>query len=92
MVVSNAPIPTKTIKDGLADRLRLVSMDFARQKPGQRLCDVLGLPPRTLQNYESGCTIPAEVILAIIHTLGIHPNWLMTGQGARYRPASVNLD
>jgi hypothetical protein len=48
----------------------------------------LGLPVRTWYNYESGVTVPAEVILRIIELTSVEPMWLLHGQGPKFRPAS----
>jgi hypothetical protein len=44
------------------------------------------LPVRTWENYETGVTIPATVILGFIEVTGAHPKWLLTGEGERYLP------
>ena len=51
---------------------------------GPLLAEALGLPERTWQNYESGVTIPAPVILRFIELTGANPRWLRTGAGGRY--------
>jgi hypothetical protein len=48
------------------------------------------LPARTWYNYETGVTVPAEVLLGFIDQTGANPTWLLTGEGARYRNASDN--
>ena len=47
----------------------------------------LGIPFRTLHNYESGCTIPAHSILRFIELTRVHPHWLLTGHGSRFQDA-----
>ena len=42
-------------------------------------------PPRTWYNYETGVTVPAEVLLGFIEQTGANPIWLLTGEGPRYR-------
>jgi hypothetical protein len=37
-----------------------------------------------LHNYESGCTIPAHSILRFIKLTGVHPHWLLTGNGEQF--------
>jgi hypothetical protein len=44
----------------------------------------LRLPDETWQNYESGVTIPAPVILEFIVLTGASPRWLLSGEGDRY--------
>ncbi len=45
----------------------------------------LNLPARTWYNYETGVTVPAEVLLSFIDQTGTNPVWLLTGQGPKYR-------
>ena len=53
-------------------------------RTGDRYSLALGIPFRTLHNYESGCTIPAHSILRFIKLTGVDPHWLLTGNGARF--------
>jgi hypothetical protein len=57
---------------------------------GEHLAAMLGLPPRTLRNYENGCTMPAEILLAVIAISNVHPHWLATGLGPKYLPNPAN--
>jgi len=41
----------------------------------------LGIPQRTLANYELGQAIPAEVALALLEVAGLSPSWLLHGRG-----------
>ena len=43
------------------------------------------LPARTWYNYETGVTVPAEVLLGFIEQTGANPIWLLTGEGPKYR-------
>ncbi|MEO6810403.1 MAG: S24 family peptidase, partial [Isosphaeraceae bacterium] len=45
----------------------------------------LNLPARTWYNYETGVTVPAEVLLAFIDQTGTNPHWLLNGEGPKYR-------
>ena len=45
----------------------------------------LNLPARTWYNYETGVTVPAEVLLGFIDQTGANPIWLLSGEGPRYR-------
>ncbi len=44
----------------------------------------LDLPVRTYYLYESGVSIPAEVLLQIIDLTGARPAWLLRGEEPRY--------
>ena len=48
----------------------------------------LSLPARTWYNYETGVTVPAEVLLGFIEQTGANPIWLLTGEGPKYRRPS----
>ena len=58
-------------KMSLAERLSSLRAEMFGDRGGPELARQLGLPVRTWYNYESGVTVPAEVILKIIElTLG----------------------
>ncbi len=48
------------------------------------LAVLIGVPVRTWENYEAGCTLPAETLLRFIEVTRAHPHWLLTGEGDRY--------
>jgi len=50
----------------------------------------LGLPIRTWYNYESGVTIPAEVILKFVELTSVEPLWLLHGRGPKFRTTSAS--
>jgi len=64
----------------LARRIREVRVERFGEGGGPRLAELLGLPERTWQNYESGVMIPALVILRFIEATGADPLWLLRGQ------------
>ena len=76
----------RSIRSDLAERMRILVREAYGEEGNNYLAAMLGIPPETLRNYEAGCTIPAEVILAVIQITGVHPNWLLTGAGPRYLP------
>jgi hypothetical protein len=88
MNLPNRGDESRAVRKGIVERLRIL----AREKYGEAnswwFAPALGLPPKTLVNYEAGCTIPAEVMLAIIDITGAHPHWLLTGCGPRYLRAN----
>jgi hypothetical protein len=69
----------------LGCRVRLVREELFGAYGASILADALCLPSRTLLNYESGCTIPARVLLRFLEVTGTEPHWLLTGTGPRYR-------
>ena len=74
----------QTVKMGLAERIREIRIDLYGKNGGPLLAEALKIPFRTLHNYESGCTIPAQTILRFIELTGADPHWLLTGHGDRF--------
>jgi hypothetical protein len=72
-------------KYALAERLRLLRAELYGDRGGPELSRRLGLPIRTWYNYESGVTVPAEVVLKIIELTSVEPIWLLHGQGPKFR-------
>jgi transcriptional regulator with XRE-family HTH domain len=73
------------IKDVIARRLRLIRTELYGEEGGPELAGRLGLPLRTWLNYESGVTIPGEVLLRLIELTGTEPLWLLRGVGEKTR-------
>lgn len=73
------------VKASISSRLREVRQELFGEHGGPELARRLGLPARTWYNYETGVTVPAEVLLAFIEQTGTNPDWLLTGTGPRYR-------
>lgn len=73
----------QVIKLALAHRVQEVRLDLYGVYGGPLLAEALQIPFRTLHNYESGCTIPAETILRFIEVTGASPHWLLTGEGEK---------
>ena len=72
-------------KYALAERLRTLRAELYGDRGGPELSRRLGLPIRTWYNYESGVTVPAEVVLRIIELTSVEPIWLLHGQGPKFR-------
>lgn len=72
------------VKASLSRRLRDVRQELFGEHGGPELARRLGLPARTWYNYETGVTVPAEVLLAFIDQTGANPAWLLSGDGAKY--------
>lgn len=69
----------------ISHRLKEVRQELFGEHGGPELARRLNLPARTWYNYETGVTVPAEVLLAFIDQTGVNPVWLLTGEGPRYR-------
>src|SRR3954465_7350150 len=72
-------------KYALAERLSALRSELYGDRGGPELARQLGLPVRTWYNYESGVTVPAEVVLKIIELTSVEPIWLLHGQGPKFR-------
>ena len=76
------------VKASLSRRLKEVRQEIFGEHGGPELARRLGLPARTWYNYETGVTVPAEVLLGFIEQTAANPIWLLTGEGVRYRRSS----
>lgn len=80
----NAPESVK-IKHGLSERLREIRTELFGDRGGPDLARRLEIPVRTWYNYETGVTVPAEIILRIVELTSVEPVWLLRGDGPRFR-------
>ena len=85
MARKKTPKNRVNVKAALSRRLRDVRQELFGEHGGPELARRLNLPARTWYNYETGVTVPAEVLLGFIDQTGATPIWLLTGEGARYR-------
>ena len=76
------------VKASLSRRLREIRQEIFGEHGGPELARRLNLPARTWYNYETGVTVPAEVLLGFIEQTGANPTWLLNGEGPRYRHAN----
>ena len=72
-------------KSELASRLKEIRTERFGERGGPELARRLGLPIRTWYNYETGVTVPSEVLLRFIELTEVEPRWLLHGDGPRYR-------
>jgi hypothetical protein len=75
---------SELLKSELARRIRKVRHDRFGEHGGPLMADALRLPVRTWLSYEGGGAIPGTVLLHFIDLTGVHPHWLLTGEGAVY--------
>lgn len=73
------------VKASLSRRLREIRQELFGDHGGPELARRLDLPARTWYNYETGVTVPAEVLLSFIEQTGVNPTYLISGEGSRYR-------
>lgn len=74
-----------SVKAQIAGRLREIRQELFGEHGGPELARRLNLPARTWYNYETGVTVPAEVLLTFIDQTGANPEWLLTGEGQKYQ-------
>ena len=67
------------IKASLSRRLREIRQEIFGEHGGPELARRLNLPARTWYNYETGVTVPAEVLLSFIDQTSANPTWLLSG-------------
>jgi hypothetical protein len=80
------------VKASLSRRLREIRQELFGEHGGPELARRLSLPARTWYNYETGVTVPAEVLLGFIDQTGANPLWLLTGEGMKYRHHNSELE
>jgi hypothetical protein len=77
------------VKASLSRRLREIREELFGEHGGPELARRLNLSARVWYNYETGVTVPAEVVLGFIEQTGANPIYLFTGEGPRFgRPAA----
>lgn len=70
----------------LSKRLREIRRELFGDQGGPELARRLNLPARTWYNYETGVTVPAEVLLRFLVETRAEPAFVLTGKGPMYRP------
>lgn len=81
---------TVRAKYDLAERLREIRVELFGERGGSEMARRLGVPIRTWYNYESGVTVPAEVLLRFLELTSVEPQWLLRGRGERFRAGPVS--
>lgn len=83
MARKKTPATRVNVKAQISGRLRELRQELFGEHGGPELARRLNLPARTWYNYETGVTVPAEVLLAFIDQTGANPSWLLSGLGPR---------
>src|SRR5271154_2728336 len=73
------------VKASLSRRLREIRQETFGEHGGPELARRLNLPPPTRYNYETGVTVPAEVLLSFIDETSANPTWLLSGVGEKFQ-------
>ncbi len=77
------------VKCFLSERLRQIRVELYGERGGSEMARRLSLPIRTWYNYESGVTVPAEVMLRFVELTNAEPMWLLHGKGPKFRAAAA---
>ena len=85
MARKKTPKVRVNVKASLSRRLREIRQELFGDHGGPELARRLSLPARTWYNYETGVTVPAEVLLSFIEQTGANPLYLISGEGPKYR-------
>jgi phage repressor protein C with HTH and peptisase S24 domain len=75
----------------LADRIRSIRTELYGERGLADLAKQIGVPVRTWYSYETGVTVPAEVLLRFIELTHVEPLWLLHGQGNKLQSAAACL-
>ena len=86
MARKKTPKVRVNVKASLSRRLREIRQELFGEHGGPELARRLNLPARTWYNYETGVTVPAEVLLGFIDQTGANPIWLLSGEGPQVPP------
>jgi hypothetical protein len=73
-------------------RARSVRRELYGEQGVPHLAEVLGIPPRTWENFEAGVAIPGHVVVGFLALTGVDPGWLRTGEGEPYASRSAGRD
>jgi len=71
----------------LADRLRTIRAEIFGEHGLAELARQLDVPVRTWYSYESGVTVPGEILLRFVELTLVDPAWLLHGRGEKYQMA-----
>jgi hypothetical protein len=82
---------TRMLRSMIALRIRAIRQEHYGDRGVDILAAHLELPVRTWEHYESGVTIPGEVLLRFMVETGVSASWVLTGEGARYIAADAAI-
>jgi repressor LexA len=81
------PYEEEKMKSTIGDRMREAREN--KEFDQSTLADKIGIVTRTLQRWEKGEQIPDGIsITKIAKATGVHPQWLLTGEGEMYHSPS----
>jgi hypothetical protein len=68
----------------LADRLRTIRTELYGERSLAEFARRIGVPVRTWYSYETGVTVPAEILLQFVDLTQLEPLWLLHGRGPQF--------
>jgi hypothetical protein len=74
-----------SVNQSLSRRLRQIRQEVFGEHGGPELARRLELPARTWYNYETGVTVPYEVLVQFIEQTRANPTYLILGEGEHFR-------
>jgi transcriptional regulator with XRE-family HTH domain len=91
--VGGSPVNSSSqARSQVADRLRTIRFELFGERGGAEVARRLGVSARTWLRYETGATVPPEVLLSYIELTKVNPTWLLFGNGPRYARHDGSLD
>ena len=85
MLTSKTPPKPSRPTFAVAARLAELRSQHFGDEGTAAIAKELGIPAQTWRNYEHGVAAPAEVILKVLVLFAIEPQWLLTGEGIKFR-------
>jgi hypothetical protein len=76
----------------LADRIRSIRTELYGERGLAELAKQIGVPVRTWYSYETGVTVPAEILLRFIELTHVEPLWLLHGNGNKYEDPDDSME
>jgi transcriptional regulator with XRE-family HTH domain len=76
----------------LGERLRSIRIELYGKRGLTALAQAIGVSDHALASYEAGSAAPAEVLLAFVEHTRADPNWLLHGEGPRFRGEAGESD
>jgi len=76
----------------LSTRLRTIRKEQFGERGTAEITRQIGVPNRSWYSYETGVTVPAEVMLRFVELTLVEPHWLLHGQGPKYRTSAPDND
>jgi hypothetical protein len=73
------------VKLSLARRLVALRTELYGKGGATAIARQLNISARSWYNYERGNTVPGEILLRLIQLTCVEPDWLLNGEGQKFR-------